>query len=209
MGLFFVLVALGAFFAAAFIQAQTTDIAPVVTTIFFFRLVWSGADGNIYGCETAFHSIFKITSSGVKTDFAGPHGTSGSATEEDSALVALFNSPRAVWVDEFLYVTDSANNRIRRISWTTSLVTTIVGGGAASIPFSGTVKGTSVALTLPNAIAGSSNGNVYFADFDHVYMLTTSTGLVGLGWLDFLQEEEIALERSLTEPMLPCRTSKD
>jgi hypothetical protein len=113
MGLFFVLVALGAFFAAAFIQAQTTDIAPVVTTIYSGSFapsgIWSGADGNIYGCETAFHSIFKITSSGVKTDFAGPHGTSGSATEGDSALVALFNCPRAVWVDEFLYVTDSAN----------------------------------------------------------------------------------------------------
>jgi sugar lactone lactonase YvrE len=188
MGLFFVLVALCAFVGTCFsieIKAQSTDIAPVVITIYSGPFaptgIWSDADGNIYGCETAFHSLFKITSSGLKTDFAGTHGLSGSATEGDSALAALFNSPRAVWADdEFLYVTDSANNRIRRISWTTSLVSTIVGGGASSIPLAGAVQGTSVALTLPNAIAGASNGKIYFADFDHVYVLTTSSGLVGM-----------------------------
>jgi sugar lactone lactonase YvrE len=187
MGLCFVLVALCVFLGSAVstvIHAKSTDTAPVLTTIYSGPFaptgIWSDADGNIYGCETAFHSVFKVTSGGVKTDFAGTRGTSGSATEGESVLAALFNSPRAVWADdEFLYVTDSVNNRIRRISWTTSLVTTIVGGGAGSIPLTGVVAGTSIALTLPNAITGSSNGMVYFANFDHIFMLMPSTGLVG------------------------------
>jgi hypothetical protein len=69
--------------------------------------IWSDTNGNIFGCETGFHSVFKVTSGGVKTDFAGTRGTAGVTSEGVLALNALFNSPRAVWGDEqFLYVTD-------------------------------------------------------------------------------------------------------
>jgi sugar lactone lactonase YvrE len=181
MKLFFVLPVLLSLLGKVFSEAA----APVVSTLFSGPVVpgsiWSDANGNIYGCENGFHAVFKITSGGVKTDFAGTRGTSGVALEGVVATNALFNSPRAVWGDEqFLYVTDSVNNRIRRVSWSTSFVTTIVGGGSGSILTNGEFLGTSVALTLPNAIAGSSNGKVYFADFGHVYVLTPETGLVGM-----------------------------
>jgi hypothetical protein len=181
MKLLFVLTVLLSFLGRAF----SDESAPVVSTKYSGPVspagIWSDANGNIYGCETSFHSVFKITSGGVKTNFAGTRGTAGVASEGVLAVNALFNSPRAVWGDgQFLYVTDSANNRIRGVSWTTSLVSTVVGGGAGSILTSGEFLGTSVALTLPNAIAGSSNGKVYFADFGHVYVLNTETGLVGM-----------------------------
>jgi sugar lactone lactonase YvrE len=181
MKLFFVLTVLLSFLG----KAISNETAPLVSTLYAGPVspvgIWSDAKGNIYSCETGFHSVFKITSGGVKTDFAGTRGTAGVASEGVLALNALFNSPRAVWGDgQFLYVTDSVNNRIRRVSWTTSLVSTIVGGGTGSILNSGSFPGTSVALTRPNAIAGSSNGKVYFADFGHVYMLDTETGLVGM-----------------------------
>jgi sugar lactone lactonase YvrE len=180
MKLFFVLTVLLSFLGKSF----SDEAAPVVATLYSGPVspvgIWSDAKGNIYGCETSFHSVFKITAGGVKTDFAGTRGTAGVASEGVLALNALFNSPRAVWGDgQFLYVTDSANNRIRRVSWTTSLVTTVVGGGTGSILTSGSFPGTSVALPLPNAIAGSSNGKIYFADFGRMYVLDTETGLVG------------------------------
>jgi sugar lactone lactonase YvrE len=181
MKLFFVLAVLLSFLGRAF----SDETAPAVSTLYSGTVspvgIWSDANGNIFGCETGFHSVFKITSGGVKTNFAGTHGTAGVASEGVFAVNALFNSPRGVWGDgQFLYITDSANNRIRRVSWTTSLVTTVVGGGTGSILTSGEFLGTSVALSLPNAIAGSSNGKVYFADFGHVYLLTPETGLVGM-----------------------------
>jgi sugar lactone lactonase YvrE len=181
MKLIFVLTVLLSFLGKAF----SDETAPVVATLYSGPVspvgIWSDASGNIYGCETDLHSVFKVTSGAVKTDFAGTRGTAGVASEGVLALNALFNSPRAVWGDEqFLYVTDSVNNRIRRVSWTTSLVTTVVGGGTGSILTSGSFPGTSVALTLPNAIAGSSNGKIYFAEFEHVYVLNTETGLVGM-----------------------------
>jgi sugar lactone lactonase YvrE len=181
MKLFFVFTVLLSFLGNAF----SDETAPVVATLYAGPVssvgIWSDAKGNIYGCETSFHSVFKITAGGVKTDFAGTRGTAGVASEGVLAGNALLKTPRAVWGDgQFLYVTDSVNNRIRRVSWTTSLVTTVVGGGTGSILTSGSFPGTSVALTLPNAIAGSSNGKVYFADFGHVYVLDTETGLVGM-----------------------------
>jgi sugar lactone lactonase YvrE len=181
MKLFFVLAVLLSFLGRAF----SDETAPAVSTLYSGTVspvgIWSDANGNIFGCETGFHSVFKITSGGVKTNFAGTHGTAGVASEGVFAVNALFNSPRGVWGDgQFLYITDSANNRIRRVSWTTSLVTTVVGGGTGSILTSGEFLGTSVALSLPNAIAGSSNGKVYFADFGHVYLLTPETGVVGM-----------------------------
>jgi sugar lactone lactonase YvrE len=181
MKLFFVLTVLLSFLGRGF----SDETVPMVSTLYSGEVspvgIWADASGNIYGCETGFHTVFKLTSGGVKTDFAGTRGTAGVASEGVLAVNALFNSPRAVWGDgQFLYVTDSVNNRIRRVSWTTSLVTTVVGGGTGSIFTSGSFPGTSVALSLPNAIAGSSNGKVYFADFDHVYMLAPETGLVGV-----------------------------
>jgi hypothetical protein len=151
MHVFFVLIVLLSFLG----RACSVNSAPVVSTLYSGPIspagLWSDANGNIYGCETGFHSVFKIASGGVKTDFAGTRGTAGVASEGVLALNALFHSPRAVWGDgKFLYVTDSVNNRIRRISWATSLVTTIVGGGIGSILTSGSFPGTSVALTLPN-----------------------------------------------------------
>jgi hypothetical protein len=166
-------------------KAFSYGVPPSVLTIYSGAIapaaLWSDADGNIYGCEPEFHSVFKVDAGGNKFDFAGTRGTSGVATEGVLAADALFNTPRTVWGDDqFLYVTDSVNNRIRRISWATSLITTIVGGGAGAILTSGEFLGTSVALTLPNAIAGSSNGKVYFADFGHIYLLVPETGMVGM-----------------------------
>jgi sugar lactone lactonase YvrE len=166
-------------------KAFSYGVPPAVSTIYSGAVapaaLWSDADGNIYGCEPDFHSVFKVDGGGNKFDFAGTRGTSGVATEGVLAANALFNTPRTVWGDDqFLYVTDSVNNRIRRISWATSLITTIVGGGAGAILTSGEFLGTSVALTLPNAIAGSSSGKVYFADFGHIYLLVPETGMVGM-----------------------------
>jgi sugar lactone lactonase YvrE len=163
----------------AFSQADPPMVSTIYSGTIAPAALWSDSSGNIYGCEPDFHSVFKVTSGGAKTNFAGTYGTSGVATEGVLAVNALFNTPRTVWSDsQCLYVTDSVNNRIRRISWATSLITTVVGGGTGAILTSGTFLGTSVVLPLPNAIAGSSNGKIYFANFDHIYLLIPNTGMV-------------------------------
>lgn len=72
------------------------------------------ANGNVYECDLDNHTIRKITPAGVVTTFAGTTGVSG-ATD---GAAALFNNPVGVFSDNangVLYVSDFANNRIRKI----------------------------------------------------------------------------------------------
>jgi len=72
------------------------------------------ANGNVYECDLDNHTIRKITPAGVVTTFAGTTGVSGAS----DGATALFNNPVGVFSDNangVLFVSDFANNRIRKI----------------------------------------------------------------------------------------------
>jgi streptogramin lyase len=87
------------------------------------------AAGNVVVADSSNHTIRKITPVGEVTTLAGTAGLSGSADGAGSA--ARFYFPHGVAVDGVgdVFVTDSANNAIRRIS-TSGMVTTVAGGVA-------------------------------------------------------------------------------
>jgi hypothetical protein len=70
--------------------------------------------GNVYVADTGNSTIRKVTSAGVVTTLAGLTGSYGCADRTGSD--ARFNNPWGVAVDSTgnVYVTDSANNTIRR-----------------------------------------------------------------------------------------------
>ena len=82
--------------------------------------------GNIYVADLGNQEIRKVTSSGVVTTIAGSPGSAGSANGTGAA--AQFNQPIGVAVDSSgnLYVTDSGNNTIRKIT-SGGVVTTLAG----------------------------------------------------------------------------------
>jgi sugar lactone lactonase YvrE len=104
--------------------------------------------------------IRKISSDGVVTTLAGS-GTSGFA--DGTGTAARFYSPYGVAVDSGgnVYVADSGNARIRKIS-SGGVVTTLAGGGT-----SGFADGTGMAarFNLPYGVAVDSAGNVYVGDY--------------------------------------------
>ena len=125
---------------------------------------------NVYVADLDNHAIRKITSAGVVTTVAGgqyllynsvtvPSNRGASGYTDGIGTSALFNKPSGVVIDSAnnLFVTDSENNRIRKIV-PGGVVTTVAGSGAI-----GNVDGQDVAaqLNYPTGIAIDSNSNLY------------------------------------------------
>lgn len=124
--------------------------------------------GNVYVADTSNDTIRKITPAGVVTTLAGTAGVAGSA--DGTGAAATFNLPEGIATDSAgnIYVTDTANNIIRKISYITRTinpgweVTTLAGIAGVA----GSTDGTGAAATFNNpvGIAVDSTGNVYVAD---------------------------------------------
>jgi sugar lactone lactonase YvrE len=114
-------------------------------------------NGNVYVADSWSHKIRKITPEGVVTTFAGS-GVLGS--EDGTGTAASFNSPSGVAVDknENVYVADSSNNKVRKIT-PAGAVTTLAGSGRK-----GSRDGTAANFNYPNGVAVDSIGNVYVVD---------------------------------------------
>jgi sugar lactone lactonase YvrE/microcystin-dependent protein len=117
-------------------------------------------DGTIYVADTANHRIRKVTPEGVVTTLAGD----GNGRWVDGiGSGASFNSPKGVAIgsDGNIYVGDTGNNRIRKVT-PDGVVTTVAGSGTA-----GFLDGTGSAATFnsPIGVAVAPDGNIYVADY--------------------------------------------
>ncbi len=88
--------------------------------------VMVGSDQNIYIADTGNHRIVMLTPAGDLSTIAGT-GAAGFSGDGGGSLAAQFNNPAALAMDTAgaIYVADSGNNRIRKLSLNT-------GGGAAA-----------------------------------------------------------------------------
>jgi sugar lactone lactonase YvrE len=120
---------------------------------------------NLYVADTLNHTIRKVTPARVVTTVAGLAGNPGSADGIGNG--ARFNYPSGIAVDSEtnIYVADTYNNTIRKLTPVgTNWVVTTLGGMPG---FYGTADGTgsTARFSNPNGVAVDSAGNVYVADF--------------------------------------------
>ncbi len=130
------------------------------------------ASGNIFVADVINHVIRKITSTGAVSTIAG--STLGFADGQGSA--ARFNSPSGLTIDSSgnLYVSDTNNNKIRKIS-PTGLVTTLAGSTAGFADG----QGSSDQFDGPSKIVVDASGNLYVADlFNHKIRKISPSGIV-------------------------------
>ena len=125
------------------------------------RGVAMDSSGNIYTADQPHHTIRKITPEGTATIFAGLNDTPGSANGTGS--VARFNFPTGLAVDGAgnVYVADSGNNTIRKIT-PAAKVTTFA--GSAGLLGSADGTGTAARFYGPFGVAVDQSGNVFVTD---------------------------------------------
>ncbi len=118
------------------------------------------ATGNLYVADEFNHTVRKISAAGVITTLAGLAGVSGSADGVGNA--ARFYQPSGIAVDVAgnVYVADSANDTIRKISAGGS-VTTIA--GRAGVGGSNDGPPGSATFESPGGLALDPGGNIYVA----------------------------------------------
>ena len=115
--------------------------------------------GNVYVADNGNDLIRKVTPSGQVRTLAG-NGRPGKSDGTGSA--ASFNSPFGIAIDANgnLYVADSGNNLIRKIT-PSGTVTTIAGSGAKG---ANDGAGSTASFNTPSGIAIDKLGNIYVAD---------------------------------------------
>lgn len=132
------------------------------------------ANDNVYVADYWNHKIRMITPGGKVTTFAGS-GLEGS--EDKKGILASFKYPSAIAIDKDgnLYVTDTQNQKIRKITPDT-VVSTFAGSGTL-----GYTNGSSMnaAFNSPSGIAIDATGNVYVSDgANNAIRKITKSGLV-------------------------------
>jgi uncharacterized protein (TIGR03437 family) len=112
--------------------------------------------GNIYFSEFGGQRVKKLSADGTVTVIAGT-GVAGSNGDGGAAILAQLSYPAGLALDVYgnLYIADSGNNRIRKVSG--GRISTILGSGA-------TAAASSEELATPTSVAVDAAGNLYVAD---------------------------------------------
>jgi len=125
--------------------------------------------GNLYVADTCNGLIRKVSTAGIITTVAGGGSAWGSAGDGGLATSAQMNYPQAVAVDASgnLYIADTYNNRVRKVS-TAGIITTVAGNGNYANSGDGG-PAVNAGLYFPNSVTVDSAGNIYVAGEGYPY----------------------------------------
>ena len=120
--------------------------------------------GNVYIADSMNNRVRKVDTAGTITTVAG-NGTLGFSGDGGPASSASLWAPMAVAVDSSgnLYIADSSNGRIRKVT-PAGIITTVAGGAVLPIYSGDGGPAVGAGIFLPGGVAVDSAGNLYIAD---------------------------------------------
>lgn len=147
--------------------------------------------GTLFIADRGNHLIRKITAAGVVSTLAGSNtkgvGTVNGGYVDGTGTAAKFNGPSGLVLSGGnLYVADTANNRIRKVTMA-GVVTTVAGSGTAGF---GDGKGTAAKFKAPEGITVNNAGTLFVGDTGNnrirsIALDGTVTTLAGSGTANF------------------------
>ncbi len=124
------------------------------------RDVAQDAAGNVYVADSASHTIRKITPQGAVSTLAGSAGEAGSADGTGTAARFTFPAGVAATDDGTVYVSDTGNHTLRRIT-PQGVVTTVAGSRGQAGNTDGVA--TVARFSAPGKLAVDQDGTLYVA----------------------------------------------
>jgi trimeric autotransporter adhesin len=164
--------------------------------------------GNLYIADLYNSVIRKINTSGIITTVVGT-GIPGYSGDNHAATSAEIADPTGVFVDASgnIYIADYQNNRIRKVTAATGIITTLAGYGSA--PYNAGYSGDGGTATLaelngPYDVVADNSGDVYFSDYDNNRIREISGGIIntiaGTGVAGYSGDGSQAISAQLTGP---------
>ncbi len=163
--------------------------------------------GNLFFADSRTHLIRRIDhATGLVTTVAG-NGVQGYAGDGGPATAANLDAPEGLAVDSVgnLYLSDTHNQRVRRVDGKTGVMTTVAGTGQAG--FSGdSGAGALAEVRLPRGLALDSTGNLLVVDSQNhcIRRLDATSGqmstIAGDGTQAFAGDGGLAVAASLNSP---------
>ncbi len=132
--------------------------------------------GNLYIADLANSRIRNVSRAGIITTSAGNGYSSYSGDGGPATSAQLSASAVAVDSAGNLYIADSDNYRIRKVS-PDGVITTIAGTGTGGYSGDGGLA-INAQINLPYAVAVDSAGNVYIADLSYVVRKVSPEGII-------------------------------
>ncbi|MBI3933834.1 MAG: hypothetical protein HY316_04025 [Acidobacteria bacterium] len=182
------------------------DSGPATNAMLAFPIgLAMDAAGNLFIADLYNHRIRRVTPGGTITTVAGT-GVDGFSGDGGLATSAQLSQPRgvAVGTDGSLYIADSTNFRVRKVS-PSGIISTFAGDG---VPRFGGDSGpaTSASLNFPSGVALDAVGNLYIATTgSHRIRKVNLEGIIstvaGNGMNTFSGDSGPATSAALNDPM--------
>ena len=181
------------------IPASIANISP--------RSILVDPGGNVFVAARDQQRVFRIdAATGILSLVAGD-GTAGFAGDSGPAVAARLNAPYSVAMDGTgrLYIADCNNHRIRRVDFTTGVISTVAGTGSTAFNGDG-IHATSANLWCPQGIAIDASDRLFIADSSHhrIRRVNLATGIIttyaGIGVAGSAGDGGLATAATLNNP---------
>jgi hypothetical protein len=142
--------------------------------------VVSDASGDLYVADYSNNIVYKVTSLGVVSVFAGT-GSYGYNGDNIAATSATLASPTAIAIDATgnIYISDGGNNRIRKIDLA-GIITTVGGTGFGGYSGNGG-PATAANMSYPFGLDVDAAGNIYISELgNYVIRKIDAAGIITL-----------------------------
>jgi uncharacterized protein (TIGR03437 family) len=161
----------------------------------------------IYYIGDSFSGVIrKVATAGDISTVMGLGPSNGFSGDGGTATSATMNYPCGLALDAAgnLYAADSLNNRIRKLTSATGIITTVAGDGTAGLGGDGGLA-INAHLNAPRAIRFDAAGNMYIADtLGHRIRKVDTHGIittvVGTGYAGFSGDGGLAISAQLNHP---------